>query len=160
MHRTIESLVVKGLVLLLLFGLLAYFGWERYFAQPEAEPVVAAPPPPEKVDFFIKSRVRKLFDEWKRRALNQGGVGSRGAESKIVDSLVDMPREVMEIRRTLFSRLKHTEDAMKSEMKLALREIGVAEDELESVVQGIFAEAASDEQRAKQRGGRSDTARQ
>ena len=107
MRWTLESLVLKGLILFLLFGVLTYFGWERYFAQPEPEPVVAAPPAPEKVDFFIKSRVRKLFHEWKRRALNRGGGSSRGAESKIVGSLVDMPREVMEIRRTLFSRLKH-----------------------------------------------------
>jgi hypothetical protein len=128
---------MKNLLLLASLGVLGYFGYQKWFAQPEPPP---PPPPvpaakvvevkPEPVNFAVKSRVRKLFDEWKRRNLGN-------ADSQLGSATVDPASELTEIRKTLFRDGVHSEAAVLDVIKRALRELGVAEKELNEVAAGI-----------------------
>ena len=127
-------LIVAGLVLL------GYYGYNHWLATPEPPPPPPAPPPtpakvvqakPQPVDFAVKSRVRKLLEEWKRRSL--GGTGSH-----LGSATVDPARELTEIRKGLFRDGVHSESAVLEVIKAALREMGVAEDEINEVSQGIL----------------------
>lgn len=129
---------MKGLLLFAVVGILGYYAYHHWLAKPEPPP---PPPPavpaakmvaakPEPVNFAVKSRVRKLFEEWKRRSLGNAG-------SQLGSATVDPASELTEIRQTLFREGVHSEDAVHDVIKRALRELGVAEKELNEVAAGI-----------------------
>lgn len=130
---------MKNLLLLASLGVLGYFGYQRWFTQPEPPP----PPPtlpaaevvkakPEPVSFAVKSSVRKLFEEWKRR--NLGNAGSQQGSAA-----VDPASELTEIRKALFRDGVHSESAVLDVIKRALRDLGVPENEIDEVGRGIRA---------------------
>jgi hypothetical protein len=128
---------MKGLLLFAVVGILGYYGYHYWLAAPEPPP---PPPPlpdakvveakPEPVSFSVKSRVRKLFEEWKRRNLGDAG-------SQLGSATVDPASELTEIRKTLFRDGVHSEAAVHDVIKRALCELGVAEKELNEVAAGI-----------------------
>jgi hypothetical protein len=127
---------MKGLLLLAALGLLGYYGYLQWFAKESVVPPAPAPAPvikakPEPVDFAVKSRVRRLLEEWKRRSLSSGG-------SEVGSASVDPGRELTEIRRIVFSDGRHSEAAIRETISRALRELGVAEGEVNEVAGGIL----------------------
>ena len=129
---------MKGLLLFAIVGILGYYGYHYWLAAPEPSPPPPPPVPaakaveakPEPVNFAVKSRVRKLFEEWKRRNLGNAG-------SQLGTATVDPASELTEIRKTLFRDGVHSEAAVLDVIKRALRELGVAEKELNEVGSGI-----------------------
>ena len=128
---------MKGLLLFAIAGILGYYAYHHWLAKPEPPPpplplpaakVVVAKPEP--VNFAVKSRVRKLFEEWKRRSLGN-------ARSQLGSASVDPASELTEIRKTIFRDGVHSEAAVLDMIKRALRELGVAENELNEVAIGI-----------------------
>ena len=122
--------VMKNLLLLAGLGVLGYLGYQKWFtlpALPTAEVVEAKPEP---VNYTIKSRVRKLFDEWKRRNLGN-------ADSQLGSAAVDPASELTEIRKILFRDGVHSEAAVLDVIKRALRDVGVSENEIDEVASGI-----------------------
>jgi len=89
---------------------------------------------PVDIDLGIKSRVLKLFREWKLR--------NAGTEKKQVGGAfkVDMAELLTEIKL----RGPHTEQGIKNLMIRVLREAGVGRDEVEFVADGILSEARRD----------------
>ena len=128
---------MKGLLLFAIAAILGYYAYHYWLAAPEPPP---PPPPlpnakvveakPEPVNFAVKSRVRKLFEEWKRRNLGNAG-------SQLGSATVDPASELTEIRKTLFRDGVHSEAAVHDVIKRALRELGVAEKEINEVAAGI-----------------------
>ena len=125
---------MKNLLLLASLGVLGYFGYQNWFTQPEPPPALPAAKvveaKPEPVNFAVKSRVRKLFDEWKRRNLGN-------ADSQLGSAAVDPASELTEIRKTLFRDGVHSEAAVLDVIKRALRDLGVPENEIDEVASGI-----------------------
>jgi len=132
---------MKNLLLLAALGAAAYYAYGEWFAAPANAPqaTVAAAAPPAPVDFTVKTRVRKLLEEWKRRQLTSSQ--PHGAR------LTDMSRELDDVRRHLFGKSVHSEQGLVDTLSLALRELGVSEDELEHLAKGIIAEARKDASR-------------
>ena len=130
---------MKNLLLLAGLGILGYYGYNHWFAAPEPPPTPApkvaeprvAEPKPAPVSFAVKSRVERLLEEWKRRSLG-------GMESQISSAPVDVATELAEIRKTLFRDGIHSQAAVLDVIKRALRELGVAEKELNEVAGGIL----------------------
>jgi hypothetical protein len=130
---------MKGLLLFAIVGILGYYGYHYWLAAPEPPPPPPPPVPaakvveakPEPVNFAVKSRVRKLFEEWKRRNLGNAG-------SQLGSATVDPGSELTEIRKTLFRDGVHSEAAVLDVIKRALRELGVAEKEINEVAAGIL----------------------
>jgi hypothetical protein len=124
---------MKALLLLVAIGIVGYFVYRDYFAGPEplaAEPsATPAPksPTPTPVPFAIKSAVRSLYEEWKRRELG--------------DQQPAMPEPqklLTEIRRNLFNRGEHTEAAVNGVIVQALAEMDLPPGEREHVAVGIM----------------------
>ena len=141
---------MKNLLLFAALGLLGYFGYEWWFTKPEPPPEppeIITPQPVAKADFFVKSRVRSLFEEWQRRAVTKGLSGGPEDETKgnAPNTLVDMSREIEQIRRILFAKNVFAAEAMTAQMKLALRDLGVVPSEIDEVYSGIIAEASNDQ---------------
>ena len=125
---------MKNLLLLVGLGVLGYFGYQQWFARSEPPPPPAAEvveAKPEPVSFAVKSRVRKLLGEWKRREL---GTPAREQGTATLDPAL----ELTEIRKALFRDQVHSEAAVREVIKRALRELGVAEKELDEVGIGIL----------------------
>jgi len=129
---------MKGLLLFAVVGILGYYAYHHWLAKPEPPP---PPPPavpaakvveakPEPVNFAVKSRVRNLLEEWKRREL---GTPAREQGTAALDPAL----ELTEIRKTLFRDGVHSEAAVHDVIKRALRELGVAEKEINEVAAGI-----------------------
>ncbi len=128
---------MKNLLLLAGLGVLGYLGYQKWSTQPEPPPPLPALPTaevveakPEPVNFAIKSRVRKLFEEWKRRNLSN-------ADSQLGSAAVDPASELTVIRKTLFRDGVHSEAAVLDVIKRALRDLGVPENEIDEVASGI-----------------------
>lgn len=141
---------MKNLLFFAALGVLAYFAYQKWSGgapTPETQPAPtpAVTPAPARSDFFIRSRAEKLLTEWKRRALS-GGSGERGAAA------TDMAHEITEIRRRLMDRGQHSREDVASAVLQALRELGVAEDEIKEVTAGILQQAASDGQKPARSG--------
>jgi hypothetical protein len=85
---------------------------------------------PEPVSFSIKSRVRQLLAEWKRRS------GATSAEPGF--ATIDPAAEIAEIRKALFREGAHSEAEVGRVVSRALRELGVAENEIQEVTRGIL----------------------
>jgi hypothetical protein len=91
----------------------------------------AVTPKPEPVSFAVKSRVRNLLAEWKRRSLG-------GKSSQLGSAKIDAASELTEIRKQLFRDGIHSEAAVTDAVSRALRELGVAEEEIKEVANGIL----------------------
>ena len=131
--------VMKNLLLIAGLGVLGYLGYQEWFAQPEPKPAAAAVAPPAPVDFAVKTRVRKMFEEWKRRQLTSSQ--PHGAR------LTDMSRELDDVRRHLFGKAIHGEKGLQEIIENALRELGVSGAELKQLAKNIIAEARKDASR-------------
>lgn len=117
---------MKALLLLTVLGIVGFFIYRDYFAAPE--PVAVAPAPvPTPVPFAIKSAVRSLYEEWKRRELGEQGL-----------SLPEPQKLIIEIKRSLFSKGEHTDAAIKRAVVQALGEMGIAPGEREHIAAGIM----------------------
>jgi hypothetical protein len=138
---------MKNLLLLALLGVLGYFAYLQWEPDPEPPPEIITPQPVAKADFFVKSRVRSLFEEWQRRAVTKGlsGGPEDGTKGSTPNTLVDMSREIEQIRRILFTKNVFAAEAMTAQMKLALRDLGVVPSEIDEVYSGIIAEASNDQ---------------
>lgn len=127
---------MKKLFVAVALGLLGYYAYEYWVAKPVPAPV--APPvvttavtaKPEPVSFSIKSRVRQLLAEWKRRS------GATSAEPGF--ATIDPAAEIAEIRKALFREGAHSEAEVGRVVSRALRELGVAENEIQEVTRGIL----------------------
>lgn len=119
---------------LLLLALIAagiYWAHGKWFASEPAttsENTAPANPSPavakaKPVDFAIKSRVRGLLEEWKRRQLGGGGV-KKGVATIKPDQQLKL------IREHLFRAGRYSDSAMNAAVADSLRELGVAEEEL------------------------------
>ncbi|MFM8885631.1 MAG: hypothetical protein ACKOKC_04355 [Chthoniobacterales bacterium] len=122
---------MKRILLLIGCGLLGYYVYNTWFAEPPPAPVVPVQAKAEKVDFAIKSRVRKLFEEWKRQQL-ASGAGQHGAVAANPDE------ERRQIRQLLFREGRYSDAAVGEVIARALREMGVAESELGTVLGGVM----------------------
>lgn len=62
---------MKNLLLLASLGVLGYFGYQKWFAQPEIKPAAPAQAvaAPRGADDRIERRVRRMYEEWRDRAL-------------------------------------------------------------------------------------------
>ena len=135
---------MKNLLLFAALGVLGYFAYREWLpAAPAASFVTATPTPaptptPRPVDFAVKSAVKSLYEEWKRRVLSDPDPHGAAA--------IDMPQKLTEIRRRLFMERVHTEDAMMSAMATALQELGVAPREADYVVKKILEEVEAEKQ--------------
>ena len=124
---------MKRLLLLAGLSLLGYLAYAYLMAPPEPPP----PPPvvieakPEPVDFAIRSRVRKLFQEWKRRELGDGN-GQLGVAA------IDPGEEIRQIRQSLFREGRYSESAVAEVVTRSLRELGVAESEISAAASGVM----------------------
>lgn len=135
-------------MLVLVIGVAGYYGYQFFFpdspppalrssyqsgaAVEEPLPQAAAPQAkPTTVDFVIRSRVKKLFEEWKRRKLAYPGheIGASG---------VKPAEEFSEIRKALFHDRDYAEEAVYEAVVKALRELHVAEDEINEVAVGVL----------------------
>ena len=119
---------MKALLLLVAIGIVGYFVYRDYFAVPDLVVVApAATPTPTPVPFAIRSAVRSLYEEWKRRELGE------------LQPAVPGPRKLLtEIRRNLFDRGEHTEAAVSSAIVQALAEMGLPAGEREHIASGIM----------------------
>ena len=121
---------MKALLLLVAIGIVGYFVYRDFFAVPDL--VVVAPaatptPTPTPVPFAIRSAVRSLYEEWKRRELGEQ------------QPALPEPRKLLtEIRRNLFDRGEHTEAAVSSAILQALAEMGLPAGEREHIASGIM----------------------
>lgn len=125
---------MKPILLLLGCALLGHYAYKTWFSAPPPDPVpVQAGPVPklEKVDFAIKSRIRKLFEEWKRQQL-ASGTGQHGMPGANPDE------ERKQIRQLLFREGRYSEAAFGEVAARALREMGVAESELATALGGVM----------------------
>jgi hypothetical protein len=130
---------MKGLLLFALVGISGYYAYHYWSAKPEPVPAPIAPPvaaaavtaKPEPVSFAVKSRVRSLLAEWKRRSLG-------GKSSELGSAKIDAASELTEIRKLLFRDGIHSETAVADTVSRALRELGVAETEVKEVTGGIL----------------------
>ena len=117
---------MKALLLLVAIGIVGYFVYWDYFAVPDLV-VVAPAATPTPVPFAIRSAVRSLYGEWKRRELGEQ------------QPALPEPRKLLtEIRRNLFDRGEHTEAAVSSAILQALAEMGLPVGEREHVASGIM----------------------
>ncbi len=130
--------LMKKLLLLVALGLLGYYGYTHWLVKPVPPPPPPPPPvetaiqaKPEPVNFAIKSRVRQLLAEWKRR---NSGVNSSESGSATIDPAA----ELAEIRKTLFREGTHSEAEVSRVVSRALRELGVAESEVQEVTRSIL----------------------
>ena len=134
---------MKNLLLLAALAAGGYYAYHKWLAPQQAalatNPALAEVAPPGPVDFHVKTRVRKLFDEWKRRQLT--GSQPHGAR------LTDMSREMDDVRKYLFGKSVHSEEGLVDALRNALRELGVVEEELDQLAKGIIAEARKDASR-------------
>lgn len=124
---------MKGLLLLVALAIGAYCAYQFLLPEPPPPP---APPPvvaakPEPVNFAIRSRVRKLFEEWKRRNLGNPIV-EHGAPAIVPAS------EFNQIRKSLYAEGIYAGDAVRDVVVRSLRELGVAEREIGEVSDGIL----------------------
>jgi len=115
-----------------------YWAYERWLvakepAAQESSPAVkvVAPPKPEPVNFAVKSRVRKLFEEWKRQELRT----SSGEHSV---AAVKASEEIKQIRQYLFREGHYSEGAIHDLVVRSLREMGVAESEIQVAANGVL----------------------
>ena len=122
--------VMKNLLLIAGLGVLGYLGYQEWFAKPEPEPVAVAAPQP--TDPWLRTKVTRLLDEWKRR--------NAGTEKKQYALRTDMGTILSEIKM----RGPHTEIAIKAAFGKALVELGVDSQEVAEVVKGIWNEADRD----------------
>lgn len=125
---------MKGFLLLFVGGLSVYYAYSTWFATSEPPPAPAAVAPSlkvEPVDFAIKSRVRKLFEEWKRLQLS----GHRGQQGAMASSPEEERRQ---IRKLLFRDGRYSESAVAEVVARSLRELGVAESEISAATSGVM----------------------
>jgi len=128
---------MRKLLFLILCVIGGYYAYQYFTDKPPAPvvpaPVVVAMPAvkPAPVEFTIKSTVRKLFEEWKKRSLGLPAK-ERGSAGIIPAS------ELKEIRRKLFEKGIHSEVAVKDVIVRSLREIGVPEEDINEVAGGII----------------------
>jgi hypothetical protein len=129
---------MKNLLLLVALGALGYYAYRGWMSESQATllAVAAADAPPAAVDFNVKTRVRKMFEEWKRRQLMSSQ--PHGAR------LSNMSRELDELRKYLFANAVHSEKGLHALLSHALRELGVSKEESEQVARGFIAEARKD----------------
>jgi hypothetical protein len=125
---------MKGFLLLVIGGLASYYAYSTWFAKPEPPPApaaVARSPKVEPVDFAIKSRVRKLFEEWKRQQLS----GQKGQHGAMANSPEEEGRQ---IKKLLFRNGRYSESALAEVVARSLRELGVAESEISAATSGVM----------------------
>lgn len=129
---------MKSLLLLVILGVVGYYAYHHWRTEPAAPPPPTPAPPakvavpkPEPVSFGVKSRVRKLLEEWKRRSLG-------GSKSQLGSATIDPASELTEIRKTLFRDGVHSEAAVLDVVQRALRELGVPQEEIKEVSGGIM----------------------
>jgi hypothetical protein len=122
---------MKTLLFLTLCLVGGYYAYQHFNEKPPA-PAAVVPPAvkPVPVDFAIKSTVRKLFEEWKRRSLAFSG-------KERSSTRIDPASELKEIRRKLFEKGIHSEVAVNDVIVRSLREIGVPEKDISEVAGGI-----------------------
>ena len=121
---------MKALLLLVAIGIVGYFVYWDFFAVPDL--VVVAPaatptPTPTPVPFAIRSAVRSLYEEWKRRELGEQQ-----------PAMPEPQKLLTEIRRNLFDKGEHTEAAVSSAIVQALAEMGLPAGEREHIASGIM----------------------
>jgi hypothetical protein len=131
---------MKNLLLLASLGVLGYFGYHRWSADkgnPAAffvqKPAVEAPTPtPAPTDPWLRGKVARLFEEWKRR--------NASTDKKQHVYLLDMAEVLSEIKM----RGPYTDQVIASKFTKILIEMGVSPDEAGMVAAGILKEAARD----------------
>ncbi|MEY3479961.1 MAG: hypothetical protein RIQ71_736 [Verrucomicrobiota bacterium] len=123
---------MRNLLLLILLLAGGYYAYQYFTEEPPPPAVVqnVVAPTPVPVDFTIKAKVRKLFEEWKRLSL-----GAPGRERGV---RIDPALELKEIRRKLFEKGVYSGDAVNDVVVRSLREIGVPEKEINEVAGGIM----------------------
>jgi len=130
---------MKSLLLLVVLGVVGYYAYNNWRSEPAAPPPPPTPAPPAKVaapkpepvSFGVKSRVRKLLEEWKRRSLGD-------SKSQLGSATIDPAGELTEIRKMLFRDGVHSEAAVLDVIQRALRELGVPQEEIKEVSGGIL----------------------
>lgn len=125
---------MKNLLLATGLGLLGYFGHQWWFTERKPAPAeeTQAVPSPEPVDPWLRMKVGRLFDEWKRRNASTG--------KKQPVFAVDMAEVLSEIKM----RGPFTDQVIASQFTKILIEFGVSRDEAGMVAGGIIKEAARD----------------
>lgn len=126
-------------LLLLIVG--GYYVYDHFTAKEPRAPQLPVPPErpaarpvPLPVEFADKASVRKLLAEWKSRTLGDPSGGHGVAGTGAVNAGV----ELREIRRRLFNRGIHDENAVADVIQRALRELGVKESEVPGLTSSIM----------------------
>ena len=119
---------MKRLLLVAFLGLAGYYAYEWVSQEPAAPaPVPSAAPVKKKpVDFAMRSRVNKLFQEWKRQQL----ITDKGQQGL---ATCNPEEELNQIRQHLFREGRHSESAVADLVSQCLQEMGLAEEEIGSV---------------------------
>lgn len=117
--------------LLVLSGIVALgIGTWHYWPQEPPPAPVQGPPPPAKVDFPVKMRVKRLIEEWKRRETLSGDRAGYVPLVKVQD-------EMTWIKRHMFSKGIHDAKSLRNVILQATKELGYSDEQSEIIVQGI-----------------------
>ena len=155
---------IKSLLLVLLLMAAGYYAWMHWSTQSDSDqtggthtgstanttapqsrgptaPVADSAPPalPANLDPGVKSTVRRMLEEWKRRYVS--------TERKVHGAMTyDLGELLVELKK----RGLYTEQALFREIERALRALGVPADQSAEVSASILEHAKLDGQRAKQ----------
>jgi hypothetical protein len=134
---------MRNLLLLIALGVLGYYAYREWFSESVRPPVVVPSAPPRPVVATppgadrVSSRVRKMYDEWKNRALATEKV-QQGARK------TDMSVVLTEIRRILGEDFGlHTPSAVR---EVIVHCLPVPESEKDYVYKSIINAANKDAQ--------------
>lgn len=125
---------MKNLLLATGLGVLGYFAYLQWSPTSAPAPSVETTPDPtpEPIDPWLRGRVGRLFDEWKRR--------NASTDRKQHVYMVDMAEILSEIRM----RGPFTDQVIASQFTRILVDLGVSREEAGAVANGIMKEAARD----------------
>jgi len=145
---------MKLLIFLIIIGAAAYYYYE---SRPEPPPPLAAPaetpappvaaPPEKPLPFTVKTRVKKMIEEWKRISLSTNQ-RQRGA------ALSSIEEEMLKVREELFKAGQYDVESLRKLLVRALGELGHAPDQATYLARELMSQAPAASQAGAGNSGR------
>jgi hypothetical protein len=151
--------VMKNLLLLILIGLVGYFLLSEGCAPPDKPVPTALPEAPKPTpeiskadprvltagnDFFIYTRVKKMYLDWKERTVGTQKSQPAGARNEDLSVLLTEIRVRLGQRPYRLHKMESVEEVMLVSLARPDRDLNVPADQRRHVLAGILREAASD----------------
>lgn len=140
---------MKNLLLIVALGVLGYYAYQEWFAKPAPAPAAAAKQQDPSVvsagnDFFIYTRVKTMYREWKERSVGTPKRQQPGARNEDLSILLTEIR----IRLAEPPYKIHTPETVEEVMLVSLarpdRDLDVPSSQRRHVLSAIMTEATND----------------